>query len=221
MMAASGDETRYFEYGEKEIDFLRSVDPLLSKVIDAVGHLHMPLDPDMFTAIIRNIIGQQISIPVYERIWADFQKLFGTAPSPKDVIAAGPEVLRDMGLTVRKTEYILGIAAQFADGSLDDGYISSLDDAQVMKVLDAVRGIGPWTVEMVMLFYLNRMDVFSFGDLALIRGMKVLYGLDTLPRELFEEYRRKFSPYSSVAMLYLWEVGEGRVDLSNGIFSEN
>ncbi|MCQ2079453.1 MAG: DNA-3-methyladenine glycosylase 2 family protein [archaeon] len=203
----------FFTCREEELEHIRSVDPLLSRVIDEVGPLRMPLDPDMFTAIVRNIVGQQISIPVYERIWADFQRLFGTSLDPERVIAAGPERLRELGLTVRKTQYVTDIASMFADGRLVDSEISAMDDGEVMRVLDAVRGIGPWTVEMVLLFYLDRRDVFSFGDLALIRGMKRLYGLDELPRELFEEYRRRFSPCGSVAMLYLWEVGEGRVDL--------
>jgi len=203
----------FFTYSDEEVDFLRNADDKLAQVIDIVGPLRMPLDPNLFTSLSRNIIGQQISIPVYERIWADFQKRFGEVPDPSIVLSAGKNALIEMGLTIRKSEYILGIAQGIVDGAIDEESIVSMSDDDAMAALDSIRGIGPWTAEMSLLFYMNRRDVFSFGDLCLIRGLKRMYNLDEVPRSVFEEYRRKFSPYGSVAMLYIWEVGEGRVSL--------
>ena len=93
-----------------------------------------------------------------------------------------------------------------ARGELDLAGLRSLSDADVILRLTALPGVGRWTAEMYLLFSLQRPDVVSWGDLAIRRGMMNLYGLTTLSREEFDRYRRRYSPYGSVASLYLWAV---------------
>jgi len=81
-----------------------------------------------------------------------------------------------------------------------------MEDSEVIAKLSALRGVGVWTAEMLLIFSLQRSDVLSWGDLAIKKGIMKLYGLESLSREQFEEYRRLFSPYNSVASLYLWEI---------------
>lgn len=203
--------TGEFPYGETEISYISSRDRALAEVVGSVGHLHEPMDPDLFTSLTRNIIGQQISIPRYEAIWASFQKMFGDAPDPSRVLEAEPDELKGLGITSMKAGYIRGIAEGFLDGSIDEARISSMDDDGAMEALTSIKGIGPWTAEMAMIFRLGRRDVFSYGDLALIRGIRMLYGVTEVDRAFFEELRSRFSPFCTVASFYIWEVGEGRV----------
>lgn len=169
------------------------------------------MDPDLFTSLMRNIIGQQISIPRYEAIWALFQERFGAAPDPEMVLEADPSELKALGITSMKAGYIHGIAEGLLDGSIDEGRIAEMDDDAAMEAMTSIRGVGPWTAEMAMIFRLGRRDVFSYGDLALIRGIRMLYGVPEVDRRLFEDLRTRFSPCCTIASFYIWEVGEGRV----------
>lgn len=202
---------RFFEYGEREVSYLKRKDKRLAAVIDSVGHLDMPMDGDLYSSLVRNVIGQQISIPLYERMWARFREAYGDVPDPKKVIAGGADKLRELGMTARKAEYILGLSEGAIGGTVDRSAVDEMDDEEAFRFLDSLRGIGPWTAEMAMLFCLGRKDVFSYGDLALIRGIRMLYGVKKVSKAYFERLRKRFSPYGSVASFYIWEVGEGRV----------
>lgn len=206
-----GPRPAEFPYGDAETSYISSRDPLLAGIVSSVGHLREPMDPDLFTSLVRNIIGQQISIPRYEAIWSAFRRMFGDAPDPSEVIAADASELRGLGITSMKTGYIRGIAGGFLDGSIDEDRISDMDDDAAMEALTSIRGVGPWTAEMAMIFRLGRENVFSYGDLALIRGIRMLYGVPEVDRGFFDELRRRFSPCCTVASFYIWEVGEGRI----------
>lgn len=200
-----------FQYGEEELSFLRSRDPIISELIDRVGFVEQQMDPCLFVSLTRNIIGQQISIPMYERIWAKMRSIYGDVPDPVAVVEGGVGELRNLGITSRKSEYILGIAVGIIDGTIDEEGIGSLPDREMQRTLERIRGVGPWTAEMAMIFYYGRKDVFSFGDLALVRGIRRTYGTEKVDRGYFEDLRKRFSPYCTIASFYLWEVGEGRV----------
>ena len=199
-----------FPYDEDAVRFLSGRDPLLAKVIRRVGHLSMPMDGSLFASLSRNVIGQQISIPVYERIWADFRRMYGDDPDPDEVARAGSGPLRALGMSQRRAEYIVGIAERVR--GVDEDALSKMDDGSLMTELTRFRGVGPWTAEMAMIFRYGRQDVFSYGDLALIRGIRRLYRVEDVPRDIFDSLKARFSPYSTVACLYIWEVGEGRVE---------
>ncbi|MFA5448527.1 MAG: DNA-3-methyladenine glycosylase 2 family protein, partial [Sphaerochaeta sp.] len=107
-----------------------------------------------------------------------------------------------------KAEYIHNIAIKIEEGSLDLERLQTLEDDEVTKELVKLKGIGPWTAEMILLFGLKRPDVLSYGDLAILRGMRILYNLESIDRSTFEVYRRRYSPYGTTASLYLWAVSK-------------
>lgn len=109
-------------------------------------------------------------------------------------------------MTLRKAEYIKGIASAALTGEVDFSKLHTLTDEEIIKKLSSLNGVGIWTAEMLLIFSLCRPDVVSYGDLAIRRGMMNLYGLKELPKEKFNRYRKKYSPYGSVASLYLWEL---------------
>jgi DNA-3-methyladenine glycosylase II len=132
--------------------------------------------------------------------------------TPEAVLACMDAEIQSCGITFKKASYIRGIAERVKDGRLDIDALRSMSDTEVCKELSAIDGIGVWTAEMLMLFSMQRPDILSHGDLAILRGMRMLYRHRIITRELFEKYRRRYSPYGSVASLYLWAIAGGAVE---------
>ena len=198
----------YFAYGEKELSYLRGKDKRLCNAIDRIGRIERAVDPDLFSSVVHHIIGQQISTKAQVTVWQRMQESLG-AVNAATLLAAGTERLQSFGMTFRKAEYIAEFAAGVQSGAFDPEAIARMTDAEAIAALSALRGIGVWTAEMILLFCLQRPDIFSYDDLAIRRGLRMLYHHQTIDRERFEKYRRRFSPYGSVASLYLWAVAGG------------
>jgi 3-methyladenine DNA glycosylase/8-oxoguanine DNA glycosylase len=192
-----------FEYGQKEIDYLKSKDKKLGAAIDRIGMIQRRLTPDPFTALVSSVVGQQISSKAADTVWNRMNSLLGCI-TPKSISQAELSGIKDCGMSVRKAEYIKGIAEAAISGEVDFSTLHTLTDEEIIKKLSALHGVGVWTAEMLMIFSLSRPDVVSYKDLAICRGMMNLYGLKELPKEKFERYRKRYSPYGSVASLYLW-----------------
>ena len=201
-------KTKYFRYGAKETDYLRSRDKKLAAVIDAVGPIRRELDADLFAAVIRHIVGQQISNKALAAVWGRFSAGLGTVDA-STVLAAGEEKLHGFGMSYRKAEYITDFARKVESGAFRLDAVRTMDDAEAIAALSSLKGVGVWTVEMILLFCLERPDVLSFGDYAIQRGLRMVYRHREITKERFERYRRRFSPYGSVASLYLWAVAGG------------
>ena len=198
--------TRYFEYGDEVTQYLKARDAKLAAAIDAVGHVRREMDePDLFASVVHQIVGQQISMAAQETVWRRLCEHLGEV-TPAAVGAAGIEQLQSCGITFKKAGYISSFAEKVASGEFDLAAVERMDDAQAIAALSSLDGIGTWTAEMLLLFCLGRPDILSFGDLAIQRGMRVLYHHRKITRQLFEKYRRRYSPYGSVASLYLWEL---------------
>lgn len=200
-----------FQYGEKEIDYLRSRDPRMAEVMDKVGVVHRRVIPDVFAALVHSIVGQQISTKAHESIWRKVEERVGEV-SPKNILAISPERLQSVGISFRKVEYIRDAARRFESGEFDVLSFDSMSDEQVIEKLTQLKGVGIWSAEMLMLFSMQRPDVLSFGDLAILRGLRMIYHHRRIDRRLFEKYRRRFSPCNSVASLYLWAVAGGAIE---------
>ena len=200
----------YFEYGNAEICYLKEGDARLAAVIDSVGHIYRETDADLFSSIVHHIIGQQISTKTQATIWKRMQDRQGTI-SAENIVEASEEDLQSLGITYRKAEYIKDFALKVIAGEfcLDD--ISLMSDGKAIKKLTELKGIGVWTAEMILLFCLQRPDIFSYQDLAIQRGLRMVYHHRAIGRELFEKYRRRFSPYCSTASLYIWAVAGGAI----------
>lgn len=200
----------YFEYGETEIAYLKSKDKKMAEVIEQVGFIKREVDTDLFSSVIHHIIGQQISTKAQATIWKRMSDSLGTV-NAETILEADPAQLQSFGMTFRKVEYIRDFADKVHSGVFDLEAISEMNDQDAIKELSSLKGIGVWTAEMILLFCLKRPDIFSFDDLAIQRGLRMVYHHRKIDRKLFEKYRRRFSPYCSVASLYLWAVSGGAI----------
>ena len=197
-----------FPYSQKELDYLSARDPLLGGVIRAVGFIERTVEENVFSAVVHHIIGQQISMRAQETVWRRLQELLGEV-TPDTLADADTEAVKGCGMTYRKADYIRDFAQKVRSGEFDAEALREMEDGEAVKALSALRGVGEWTAEMLLLFCLRRADVLSYGDLGIRRGMMKLYGWTTMTRAQFEECRERYSPYGSVASFYLWAVNGG------------
>ena len=200
----------FFVYGETEVSYLRQKDPRLGAVIDHIGHIDRAVDTDLFSSVVHHIIGQQISTKAQATIWQRMQDALG-AVNAETILAAGVPRLQGLGMTFRKAEYITDFAEKVHTGAFDLDAVAHMRDEDAIRELSSLKGIGVWTAEMILLFCLQRPDIFSYDDLAIQRGLRMVYHHRKIDRKLFEKYRRRFSPYCSVASLYFWAVAGGAI----------
>lgn len=200
----------YFKYGEKEISYLKNKDKKLAEVIEKVGLIERETDPELFSALVHHIVGQQISTKAQATIWERIKNSFGSV-TPERVLNASMDEIRSFGISLRKVEYIKDFAEKVHTGEFDIEAAEKMEDDELIKYLTTLKGVGVWTVEMILLFCLQRPNVFSFDDLAIQRGLRMVYHHRKIDRKLFEKYKRRFSPYCSVASLYLWAVSNGAI----------
>ena len=199
---------QYFAYGTSETDYLARKDKRLANVIERIGSIRREVRPDLFDALMHAIVGQQIATKAQQTVWGRLVQALGQV-TPATVDSMGAEDLQRLGLSFRKVGYMKGAARKALQGELDVDALRHMDDASVSATLCKLDGVGVWTAEMLMLFSLQRPDVLSFGDLAIHRGLRMVYRHKRVSRERFEVYRRRFSPYGSVASLHLWAVAGG------------
>jgi 3-methyladenine DNA glycosylase/8-oxoguanine DNA glycosylase len=199
-----------FKYGKKEIDYLKSRDRRLGEVIDQIGHIRWTVEPDLFSAVVQNIVAQQISGKAAESILARVGELLGEI-TPTSVAKTDIQAFRNCGVSQRKAEYIKDFAAKVVSGEFDLAAVAKMPDEEVIAALSSLRGIGVWTAEMLLLFTLQRPDVLSYGDLGILRGMRMVYRHRKITKTLFDKYRRRLSPCGSVASLYFWKVSGGAI----------
>lgn len=201
-------EVRYVEYGDDAVAYLSERDPRMADAIARIGHVWRVRDDDLFQAVVHSIVGQQISTRAQATVWARMRDGLGTVDAAH-VAAASVEELQAFGMTFGKAGYIRDFALHVQDGSFDIAAVERMGDDEAIEALASLRGVGRWTAEMILTFCLNRPDVFAYDDLAIQRGLRMLYHHRRITRKLLERYRRRFSPYCSVASLYLWEVAGG------------
>ena len=201
-------EVRYVEYGDDAVAYLSERDPRMADAIARIGHVWRVRDDDLFQAVVHSIVGQQISTRAQATVWARMRDGLGTVDAAH-VAAASVEELQAFGMTYGKAGYIHDFALHVQDGSFDIAAVERMGDDEAIEALASLRGVGRWTAEMILTFCLNRPDVFAYDDLAIQRGLRMLYHPRRITRKLLERYRRRFSPYCSVASLYLWEVAGG------------
>mgnify|MGYP004661371035 FL=1 len=201
----------YFKYDDQALLYLKSKDQTLGEVIDKIGHIDRGVDTDLFSSVVHHIIGQQISTKAQATIWQRISENLGVL-NADSIIAAGVEKLQSFGMTFRKAEYITDFAVKIKNGTFDLKGIWHKSDEEAIVALRSLKGIGVWTAEMILLFCMQRQNIFSFDDLAIQRGLRMVYHHRNIDRKLFEKYRRRFSPYCSVASLYLWAVAGGAIE---------
>jgi DNA-3-methyladenine glycosylase II len=195
---------------------LSAADPTMAALIDRMGKIDIATrlrrrqeerPADAYGALLRAIVGQQLSTKAARTIYLRVLDLFGgTTPSPEQLLEASEEELRGCGLSGRKTEYVRDLARHVLSGELELDRLEQLEDEQVIEEIVAVRGLGRWTAEMFLLFHLQRPDVLSGGDLGIRKAVQVEYGLEEMPTPTrVLEIGERWRPHRSLASLYLWE----------------
>lgn len=200
----------HFEYGKKEIDHLKAKDKKLAEAIDQIGYIEREVDDDLFSSVIHHIIGQQISTAAQATLWRRLSEKTEDV-HVESMLALGRDGLQSVGMTYKKADYILDFSEKVRKGSFDISALEKMTDQQVIQELSSLKGIGAWTAEMIMTFSMQRPNVVSYGDLAIHRGMRMLYRHKKIDKMKFERYRKRYSPYGTVASLYLWAIAGGAI----------
>jgi len=195
---------------------LAASDPTMATLIERLGEIDLETrlrrrgeerPADAYGALLRAIVGQQLSTKAARTIYGRVLELFdGRTPSPEQLLEAEEEELRARGLSGRKVEYVRDLAAHVISGELELDRLGELADEEAIAEIVAVRGLGVWTAEMFLIFHLERPDVLAGGDLGIRKAVWIEYGLEEMPSptrvlEIGEPWR----PQRSLASLYLWE----------------
>ncbi|HEX3262583.1 MAG TPA: DNA-3-methyladenine glycosylase [Solirubrobacterales bacterium] len=190
---------------------LRSVDHVMRRIIDERGPIDPETDrrgsrPDPYQALARAIVGQQLSTKAARSIWERLVEILGgTFPEPSGLLAVDAESIRAAGLSRSKVNFLRDLAERVEDGRLDLKRLMELPDEDVVATLTGIKGVGPWTAEMFLIFHLGRPDVMSAGDLGIRRAVQIEYGLDELPGPTdLERIAEPWRPHRTLACLYLW-----------------
>ncbi len=195
---------------------LAVADPVLARLIEEIGPLSVSererrrktVRPgDAFGALVRAVVGQQLSTKAARTIYGRLLELFdGRVPGPEDLAAASEADLRGVGLSGRKVEYLRDLAGHVQRGELELERLAELSDEEVIEEIVAVRGFGQWSAEMFLLFHLERPDVISGGDLGIRKAIQLAYELGEMPTPAeVVERAEVWRPNRSLACLYLWE----------------
>lgn len=169
----------------------------------------LPIKSNIALRLIGSIMSQQLSVKVADVIYRRFLDLYkGKEPSPKQILDTPPEILRSIGLSNAKVAYVHNVARFVIEEKLTDKKLYKLSDDEVITYLTRIKGVGRWTVEMLLMFYLGRDDVFAVDDLGLQQSMIQLYKLEALDKKAQKlkilEISAKWSPYRTHAARYLW-----------------
>lgn len=197
----------YFEYGEKEIQYLKSRDKKLAEAIDRIGTVRREIIPDPFCALVYSIVGQQVSGKAADTV---FNRLIAAAGNitPENLGKLALKEIQNCGMSERKAGYIKGIAEAALTGAVDFKSLYRKTDKEIIDTLTGLHGVGVWTAEMLLIFSLGRPDVLSFNDFGIRKGIMKLYGINELTKKEFSKYRSIYSPYGTTASLYLWEIAK-------------
>jgi DNA-3-methyladenine glycosylase II len=191
---------------------LRSADPVLADLIASVGPLPSARDgrpelDDHYGALVRAIVGQQLSVHAARAIYGRLTDRFGERPpTPAEILAEDPETLRAAaGLSRAKVAYLRSLAEHVISGELELERLDQLGDDEVIAELTAVKGLGTWSADMFLMFHLERPDILPVGDLGIRRAIERAYALEHLPEaEEISQIAEPWRPYRTLACRYLW-----------------
>jgi DNA-3-methyladenine glycosylase II len=196
------------------IDHLSQNDPVMARIIGSIGPYALRKLPADFDTLVRSIAYQQLSGKVAAVILARLIKAAGGTLTPEGILRLRPSRMRALGLSTAKTNYIRDLARHARDGSLAFEELDRLTDDEVIERLTEVKGIGPWTAQMFLMFGLERLDVLPTGDLGIRAAMRTEYGLADLPTPAeMHQIARRWRPYCTVACWYLWRTVDGDANL--------
>ncbi|TDP74445.1 DNA-3-methyladenine glycosylase II [Roseateles toxinivorans] len=195
-------------YWDEACRHLAKRDRVMKKLIPQFGEARLESRGDAFTTLARSIIGQQISVPAAQAMWEKFLALMAgpaNQVAPAAVLALDAALMRAAGLSARKIDYLCDLAQHFEAGSVHVPQWQQMDDEAIIEELVAIRGIGRWTAEMFLIFYLMRPNVMPLDDPGLIKGISQNYfSGEPVSRAEAREVADAWAPYRSVATWYIW-----------------
>lgn len=185
---------------------IRRRDPKLRPILDAQGVLEFNPEGDPFESLVESILSQQLAGSAASAIIKKVRALFpGGELDARRMHRVDPKKLRGAGVSPQKLSYLKDLSARVVNRTLDLESLESMTDEEIIEVLDEVKGIGPWTVHMFLIFTLGRPDVLPVGDYGIQTSVQSVYGLAELPKKAdIERLAERWRPYSTVASLYLW-----------------
>lgn len=203
---------------KKAIKHLSSI-PKLNKIINTVEPIFQPGSGNVFNELVKNIAYQQISYKAAESVYGKFTTVMQTENyTPNHIIESDYEAVKSSGFSYRKTDYIFNIAHFFKTHNLYHKDWSDLSDLEIIDLLTQIKGVGVWTVQMILIFELNRPDVFPSLDLAIQHVIKDIYNIKSEKRALIKEIEKiseQWSPYRTLASLYLWGFRRSQIEGKN------
>ena len=198
-------ETKFFAYGRKEVEYFAAADPVLGSAIVRLGRVEREVIPDLFAAMIYAIVGQLVSVRSAKTVWGRMQQNIGDI-TPENLSCVSDDAIQHCGMTMKKAVTISAVSKNIAQRRICLEDLWDLPDQEVIGHLTAIKGIGLWTAQMLLINCMERPDVVSWGDIAIRRGMEKLYGFPKLTKGQFEMCKNRYSPYGSVASIYLWKI---------------
>jgi DNA-3-methyladenine glycosylase II len=208
---SAGSRTTPVKASPKAVAALREADPVMTRLIDEHGaivrrDLRRERPGDAYGALLRSIVGQQLSTKAAATIYGRMMELFGGhPPTPKQLLEADPDKIRAAGLSRPKIAYLRDLAQHVEDGTLELERLPDLPDEEVAAQLTAIKGLGQWTADMFLMFHLRRADILPVGDQGIRRAMQVEYRLRKLPDpKRMQKIAKPWQPYRTLACLYLW-----------------
>lgn len=198
-------ETKYFDYGRKEVEYLTAADPILGTAMARLGKVEREVIPDLFAALVYAIVGQLVSVRSAKTVWARMQQNIGDI-TPENLSRVSGDAIQQCGMTMKKAITISALSKNIVQHSICIENLWKLSDQEVIARLTAIKGVGLWTAQMLLINCMERPDIVSWGDIAIRRGMEKLYGFPKLTKDQFERCKSRYSPYGSVASIYLWKI---------------
>ena len=193
------------KYWNSAVKYLSKKDPVMKKLISQYKDKTLTTRKDIFYSLCKSIIGQQISVQAANSVFKKFEKACNGKINPKKINKLSPRELKVCGLSRQKVKGIKELAIKFENKSFDPRKVNSMTDEEAIIYLSSLRQIGRWSAEMILLFTLNRPDIWPIQDIGLLRSISNNYQKKYFPPKKFVELlRKKFSPYCSVATWYLW-----------------
>lgn len=192
------------------VKYLQQSDPILGQAIAQIGVCRLNevvQQGDLFSALSKAIISQQISTKAAAAIYSRFLLLYPLKPpTAEDILETPDEMLRQAGLSRPKIVYIKDLAQKVVDALPNIVELAAMDDEEIVQTLMQVKGIGRWTVEMLLIFRLQRLDILPVDDLGIRASIRKIYSLPELPnRQKIISLGQKWQPYRSIASWYLWQ----------------
>jgi DNA-3-methyladenine glycosylase II len=187
-------------------DHIRAKDPVLGKVLERYGVFKFEAEGDLFEALVESILSQQLAGAAASSIIRKVRALYPDGKLEAEAVyRTSPRKLRSAGVSPQKLSYLKDLSKRVSKGTIELERLRTMEDDEIIRILDEVRGIGPWTVQMLLIFTLGRPNVFPVDDLGVRKGVQGVYSLREIPKRTeMESLAENWRPYRTVASLYLW-----------------